>query len=93
MDGETDGSMLPEAEAAYKGVRGDPRARRRRPSSPAGARGRQPEAHLAALHDHAWAEHEAMRNEVPEPARRALRVAMRAGPAHRQGSCWSAARR
>ena len=82
VDGATDGSMLPEAEAAYKGVRGNPAhvgpvaavlAERARAAG-------QTEAHVVALHAYAWAEHEALRNEVArELLGRALRVAARAG--------------
>ena len=88
MDGPTDGPMLPEAEAVYKGVLGDPAG-----LGPVAAvlvertrEARQPEAHVVALHAHAWAEHEAMRNQAARTLLdRALRVAERAGLPHRSG--------
>ncbi len=86
MDG-TDGSMLAEAEAAYKGVQGNPgrfgpvaaalvdRAR-------AAADG---EALVVALHAHAWAEHELLRNaRARELLDAALRVATETGVPQRR---------
>ncbi len=97
MDGATDGSMLPEAEAATRESRATPPRSGPWPPrwSSARARPRQPEAHVVALHAHAWAEHEALRNEAArELLDRALRVAAPAGPGPPvRGACSSAAPR